>query len=63
MNTAKAKLQEYVLPDFKTIKKGFVRTQDQQLTINEDDNQIVRMTNDRFAVPEILFNPTDIGIN
>ena len=29
MNTAKQKMQEYVLPDFKTIKKGFVRREDQ----------------------------------
>ena len=25
MNTAQSKLREYVLPDFKTIKKGFVK--------------------------------------
>lgn len=24
--------------------------------------QILRLTNERFAVPEILFNPSDIGI-
>ena len=28
-----------------------------------EENQIVRMTNDRFSVPEVLFNPADIGIN
>lgn len=24
---------------------------------------MVKMTNDRFSVPEVLFNPSDIGIN
>ena len=25
-------------------------------------SQIVRMNNERFAIPEVLFNPSDIGI-
>jgi len=30
MNKADSLLSEYVLPDYKTIKKGFVRGQDEQ---------------------------------
>lgn len=29
---------------------------------NNEDVQVVRMNNERFAVTEILFNPSDIGI-
>ena len=62
MNKAKAKLQEYVLPDFKSVKKGFVKTLDNAGSLDAD-HQVVKMTNDRFSVPEILFSPGDIGIN
>ena len=53
-------MREYVLPDYKTVKRGFLRGADHVL---EEDQQVVKMTNDRFAVPEVLFNPSDIGIN
>ena len=61
-------MQEYVLPDYKTVKKGFVRGSeqaplDQNNAEIDEDNQVVKMTNDRFSVPEVLFNPNDIGIN
>ena len=74
MGRANTLLKEYVLPDYKTIKKGFVREESPpgEVIVNtgknqaaevDEEQQVVRMTNDRFAVPEILFSPSDIGIN
>ena len=74
MGRANSLLKEYVLPDYRTIKKGFVReeaplgeeivkTGKNQAAEVDEEQQVVRMTNDRFAVPEILFSPSDIGIN
>ncbi|XP_788458.3 actin-related protein 6 [Strongylocentrotus purpuratus] len=51
--------REYVLPDFHTVKRGFVKEDGSKQKPNE---QIVRMNNERFAVPEILFHPSDISI-
>ena len=53
-------LKEFVLPDYKVIKRGYVRGEDEEL---DDQVQVVKMLNDRFTVPEVLFNPSDIGIN
>ena len=53
-------LKEFVLPDYKVIKRGYVRAEDEVL---DDSVQVVKMHNDRFTVPEVLFNPSDIGIN
>ena len=52
--------KEFVLPDYKVIKKGYVKEDGTELDSNA---QIVKMSNDRFTVPEVLFNPLDIGIN
>jgi actin-related protein 6 len=66
MKTAKKRfpensiVREYVLPDFTTIKRGFVRKPDRNKT---DDYQILKLNNERFAIPELLFHPSDIGIN
>ncbi len=29
----------------------------------DEDAQLLKMNNERFMVPELLFNPSDIGIN
>ena len=52
--------REFVLSDYKVIKTGYVRQPDEEL---DENTQVVKMTNDRFMVPEVLFNPSDIGIN
>lgn len=52
-------VQDYVLPDFTTIKRGYVR----QEKNDNPDLQSIRMNNERFQVPEILFYPSDVGIN
>lgn len=51
--------REYVLPDFTSVRRGYIRQE-------KDDNaelQSIRMSNERFQVPEILFYPSDVGVN
>ena len=53
---------DYVLPDFTTIKTGYILPKEgrQQGTSEE---QVLRITNERISIPEILFNPSDVGIH
>ncbi|XP_063693426.1 actin-related protein 6-like [Bolinopsis microptera] len=61
-------LCEYVLPDFVNIHRGYVNLPD--VTDDPDEakkpvptkEQMIRLSLERFTVPEILFNPSDIGI-
>ena len=55
--------RDYVLPDFTSIRRGFMKSQDQSTGRPEEGEQLIRMNNERFMVPEILFRPTDIGIH
>ncbi|XP_051889667.1 actin-related protein 6 [Pristis pectinata] len=57
-------MRDYVLPDFSTIKKGFCKPLEEMVFSGKykTSEQILRLTNERFAVPEILFHPSDIGI-
>lgn len=52
-------VKDYVLPDFTSIQRGYLRDSSNQ---NEEDYQILRLNNERFAIPEILFHPSDVGI-
>ncbi|ALC48427.1 Actr13E [Drosophila busckii] len=52
---------EYVLPDFTTVKRGYIRVPGKPRE-DEDQQQLVPLCNERFTVPELLFNPSDIGI-
>ena len=52
--------QLYVLPDFHHILKGFVKPEGSAADANE---QILSMETERFSVPELLFRPSDVGIN
>lgn len=54
-------VREYVLPDFTTIKRGFLREPVTRRP-GTDDQQTLRLTNERFAVPELFFHPSDVGI-
>ncbi|CAG8505580.1 11341_t:CDS:2 [Acaulospora colombiana] len=56
-------LQEYILPDFSRNSKGFIREKKGGGMYDQSDEQVLYMNNERFAVPEILFNPSDIGMN
>jgi actin-related protein 6 len=53
-------VREYVLPDCSTIRRGYLQSVGAS---KNSDFQILRLNNERFAVPEILFHPSDVGIN
>ena len=57
---------EYVLPDFVSIHRGYVKLPDvsddpEDRKQAADQGQTIRLSLERFTVPEILFNPSDIG--
>ena len=58
-NRVNPHLREYVLPDYKKIKTGYVKPKEEEL----DNASIVNLTFERFQIPEVLFSPSDIGIN
>lgn len=51
----------YVLPDFINSNKGFIR--DPREPKKSQDEQSLTLKDERISIPEILFNPSDIGIN
>lgn len=60
---------DYVLPDYENIKRGFARPHDpgfnarkRQLGIGGPREDIVILANERFTVPELVFTPSDIGM-
>ncbi|KAK3564712.1 hypothetical protein QTP86_024889, partial [Hemibagrus guttatus] len=57
-------MRDYVLPDFSSIKKGFCKPREEMNFTGKykTGEQILRLTNERFAVPEMVFHPSDIGI-
>ncbi|KAM4553422.1 actin-related protein 6 [Fundulus diaphanus] len=59
-----ALMRDYVLPDFSSIKKGFCKPREEMVLSGKykTGEQILRLANERFAVPEMLFHPSDIGI-
>ncbi|XP_026755912.1 actin-related protein 6 [Galleria mellonella] len=66
MEIAKKKVSEntivkdYVLPDYTTIRRGYLRD---VVKPDEDlEQQTLRLTNERFSIPELLFHPSDVGI-
>ncbi|TNV84523.1 hypothetical protein FGO68_gene9447 [Halteria grandinella] len=80
-------VKEFVLPDYKGVKKGYPRDPVTFLSLEEQllaqkaaqqeqdeyagagrkiglsTDQAVRIGSERFSVPEVLFHPSDIGIN
>uniref|UniRef100_A0A915KUA3 Actin-related protein 6 n=1 Tax=Romanomermis culicivorax TaxID=13658 RepID=A0A915KUA3_ROMCU len=52
---------DYVLPDFVTTNRGFVK--ESVPKDEKSDEQSVRLNNERFAVPELIFRPSDIGLS
>uniref|UniRef100_A0A672HF00 Actin-related protein 6 n=1 Tax=Salarias fasciatus TaxID=181472 RepID=A0A672HF00_SALFA len=57
-------MRDYVLPDFSSIKKGFCKPREEMLFSGKykTGEQILRLANERFAVPEMLFHPSDIDM-
>ncbi|EQB52313.1 hypothetical protein CGLO_08073 [Colletotrichum gloeosporioides Cg-14] len=62
--------KDYVLPDFHTRTKGIVRdfdpanhTKAKRKAVAVDNNEdVLTLRNERFSVPELLFQPSDIGL-
>jgi actin-related protein 6 len=64
--------KDYVLPDYHNLKKGYVRDHDPGAAARlkrlaagkpaEVAEDVLTLRNERFTVPELLFNPTDIGL-
>ncbi len=54
--------RDYVLPDFTSIRRGVMKSQEESTVRPGEGEQIIRMNNERFMVPEVLFRPSDIGI-
>ena len=50
----------FALPDFKNINRGYVLSDE---IVPGMDDQVLAMESERFSVPELLFNPSDIGID
>lgn len=55
--SANTTVKDYVLPDFTSLRRGFL--QDPGV---ESEQQTLRLNNERFSIPEILFHPSDVGI-
>jgi actin-related protein 6 len=60
---------DYVLPDYQTTQHGSVRPHDPQAAkaalkapAGPNRETVVTLTNERFSGPELLFNPTDVGL-
>lgn len=64
---------DYVLPDYNAHKHGFMRPHDPSLTTKvrklgslagagETVEDYMTLGNERFTVPELLFNPSDVGM-
>jgi len=48
----------YVLPDYSHSKEGYVLKEGQTI---KEDQQVLVLGNERFAIPELLFTPSDVG--
>jgi len=55
-------VRDYVLPDYTNIRRGYARSQEESTGRADNSEQIIRLNNERFSVPELLFHPSDIGI-
>lgn len=55
-------VRDYVLPDYTSIRRGYVKNPGSDATPEEGDLQTLRLNNERFTVPELLFHPSDVGI-
>ena len=59
--------REYVLPDFTSLRRGYLReikpaVPSEVSSQNASNEQTIVLNNERFSVPEVLFNPSDVGI-
>ena len=65
---------DYVLPDYSTRARGEIRPHNPSAwkqmrmmgcvqTAEGERESLLKLSNERFSVPELLFNPKDIGMN
>ncbi len=61
--------RDYVLPDFHTRFHGIVRDFDptasaksRKIAASASNEDVLTLRNERFTVPELLFNPSDLGL-
>ncbi|RPD77652.1 actin-like protein Arp6 [Lentinus tigrinus ALCF2SS1-7] len=52
-------VQDYIFPDYSAHRPGRIRAPGESLG---ESYQTLTMNNERFTIPEILFRPTDIGL-
>jgi len=73
LNGEKEIVVDYVLPDYNAHKQGFMRPHDPSLSarmrkmgsmagVGEAVGEVMTLGNERFTVPELLFNPGDVGM-
>ncbi|KAL7061638.1 hypothetical protein AAHC03_01051 [Spirometra sp. Aus1] len=62
-------LCEYVLPDYVDVHRGYLQ-KPSTTSVNRNDvapcqvqNYRLRLSNERFTVPELLFHPSDVGFS
>lgn len=57
-------VRDYVLPDFSVLRRGKMKSvQERGGAPAVDGEQLVRLANERFSIPELLFRPSDAGID
>lgn len=63
-------VKDYVLPDFHTRHKGILGDYDplrnskarKLAAVGQTEEDVLTLRNERFTVPELIFNPSDIGM-
>ncbi|KAJ9662564.1 Actin- protein 6 [Coniosporium apollinis] len=60
---------DYVLPDYENVKRGFMRPHDPAQSrlrragpVHGPREDVLPLGNERFSVPELLFEPRDVGL-
>lgn len=59
---AKDNVIEYVLPDFNTTTHGYVLTPELRAKYKPQDQQILKLYDERFSVPETIFHPEIVDV-
>ncbi|ODV82979.1 hypothetical protein CANARDRAFT_107451 [[Candida] arabinofermentans NRRL YB-2248] len=52
----------YILPDHKDSNYGYTLTNEQLSNLNYMDSQILKLSDERFSIPEVLFQPQLSGV-
>lgn len=57
-------VKDYVLPDYTVIKRGYLRSIEESVSKSKDTvEQFIRLNNERYQVPEVLFHPSNLEIS